>query len=121
VSVFKTAVVTCPAVPVQVEGELADGRWYFFRYRHGVAGLGIGATEEEACCREGRTNRVMGADLDGWMDATQVATALLCLLTDRAHEDHGLIPLLVSFDLAALVALVQAAMDAYDLAEAQGG
>jgi hypothetical protein len=39
---------TCRARPSQVEGKLVDGRWFYFRYRHGWASLGVGATLDEA-------------------------------------------------------------------------
>lgn len=35
--------LTCEACPVQIEGRLTDGRWFYFRYRYGVARLGIAA------------------------------------------------------------------------------
>lgn len=43
-----SAVVTCSAVPFQVEGTLLDGRSFYFRDRHGYASLGIGNTLQEA-------------------------------------------------------------------------
>lgn len=39
---------TCGGCPEQYEGRLIDGRFFYFRYRHGRAELGIGATLEDA-------------------------------------------------------------------------
>ena len=33
---------TCGACPVQIEGELTDGRKFYFRYRHAFASLAVG-------------------------------------------------------------------------------
>jgi len=33
---------TCGACPVQIEGELTDGRQFYFRYRHAHASLAVG-------------------------------------------------------------------------------
>lgn len=47
--------VTCEAVPVQIEGRLRDGRWFYFRSRFDYAVLGVsdegpeGAVEESIC------------------------------------------------------------------------
>lgn len=40
--------MTCFACPTQYEGRLRDGRWFYFRLRHGAARLGIGPDEGEA-------------------------------------------------------------------------
>lgn len=42
------AVVTCGLCPLQIEGELVDGRLFYFRSRHFTVQLGLGATEDEA-------------------------------------------------------------------------
>lgn len=39
---------TCTACPTQYEGQMADGRFFYFRYRHALAELGIGATLDDA-------------------------------------------------------------------------
>lgn len=39
---IKDAVWTCGACPVQIEGELTDGRRFYFRYRHAYATLAAG-------------------------------------------------------------------------------
>lgn len=40
--------VTCPAVPVQIEGHLTDGRWFYFNSRYDRALLGVGDTLQAA-------------------------------------------------------------------------
>lgn len=42
------AVMTCVACPEQYEGELVDGRAFYFRLRHGRAWLGAGVDQEHA-------------------------------------------------------------------------
>ena len=39
---------TTVACPVQIEGQLADGRWFYFRARYSHAGVGIGADLQRA-------------------------------------------------------------------------
>lgn len=43
---IKTQTLTCEACPEQYEGTLVDGRFFYFRYRHGVASLAVGDTPE---------------------------------------------------------------------------
>lgn len=52
---IRTAVQTCEACPDQWEGELADGRAFYFRYRGGIASLAIGADRDSVAgvCRPG--------------------------------------------------------------------
>jgi hypothetical protein len=44
VDAIATAVQTCECVPDQWEGRLKDGKYFYFRYRHGRASLAIGPT-----------------------------------------------------------------------------
>lgn len=53
-SVVRTFNVTCRSCPHQVEGEMLDGRVFYFRARHNHWTIGIGATPAdavEASCR----------------------------------------------------------------------
>lgn len=43
----KTLRVTCPSVPLQIEGAV-DGGYIYFRARHGHWQLGIGRSQDEA-------------------------------------------------------------------------
>jgi hypothetical protein len=64
---LETAELTCVAMPVQIEGKLRDGRWFYFRYRFGRAGIGIGRTEHEAVvdwCGDVGYGTNLGGDLD---------------------------------------------------------
>lgn len=45
---IRTSRVTCESAPAQIEGQLDDGRFFYFRARGRYAELGIGATAEEA-------------------------------------------------------------------------
>lgn len=38
--------LTCQACPVQWEGRLVDGRYFYFRYRSGWASLALGQSAE---------------------------------------------------------------------------
>lgn len=40
--------MTCGACPVQIEGRLDDGRYFYFRYRSGRARLGLGMDDHAA-------------------------------------------------------------------------
>lgn len=62
-----TAVMTCVACPVQIEGELHDGRRFYFRYRWGRAGVGIGATDYDAV-RDQRGDVEYGGEFSGDLD-----------------------------------------------------
>ena len=42
---------TCSACPTQYEGRLADGRWFYFRYRHGRAILGFSTGDDPQLVR----------------------------------------------------------------------
>ena len=44
----KSYTVTCNACPHQAEGELSDGRWFYFRARHEYWELSIAGTLDEA-------------------------------------------------------------------------
>jgi len=55
--------VTCNSCPHQVEGEMIDGRAFYFRARHGHWMIGIGATVDDAIgtCQE-NTETATGRD-----------------------------------------------------------
>ena len=44
--------MTCGACPSQWEGETADGKFVYIRYRHGWFGCGLGDTDYEAVLNE---------------------------------------------------------------------
>lgn len=56
---------TCAACPTQWEGTLTDGRWFYFRYRHGTVAMGVGYDLAEAIHNSWRHQAAYGDDLDG--------------------------------------------------------
>ena len=40
--------ITCGACPFQVEGQLSDGREFYFRYRSSLLRIGVGETHQGA-------------------------------------------------------------------------
>ncbi|HEU4540395.1 MAG TPA: hypothetical protein VFR23_04650 [Jiangellaceae bacterium] len=58
-------VQTCWGCPDQYEGRLADGRWFYFRYRYGWATLGLGADLGEAIGDRNRAGMDVGDNLRG--------------------------------------------------------
>ncbi len=78
--------LTCESCPTQWEGQLRDGRYFYFRYRFGHATLAVGATAGEVA---GRRSVVMpiGDNLAGTMDQDEYRATFLDLYesyrTDR--------------------------------------
>lgn len=70
-----TQELTCPSVPVQIQGHLTDGQWFYFRYRSGVVNLGFGDDQESAVkdtwTREGIT---YGGQWDGSLTVDEINT-----------------------------------------------
>ena len=56
---------TCSACPVQYEGQLVDGRYFYFRYRFGRATLGLGETPDDAVDDPNETSLAVGDSLRG--------------------------------------------------------
>lgn len=74
--------LTCPAAPTQYEGQLEDGRYYFFHYRYGRASLGLGTSVQEAIHDPHKVRRTYGDSLDGHMTEArfeEIAAELLSL------------------------------------------
>lgn len=75
------AVMTDPAMPEQYEGQLADGRWFYFRYRWGWAYVGVGDTLDAAVDSD-RYWKTYGGEYDGeWTDEATRNAAFAELLT----------------------------------------
>lgn len=83
--------MTCGSCPTQWEGQLHDGRHFYFRYRFSKASLAIGATAEEVSGRQSIAETV-GDDLDGTMDLDEYRASFLRLY-HRLAEDDGQTPL----------------------------
>lgn len=57
---------TCGACPSQWEGETADGRFVYARYRSGHMRVDVAANEQE--WTHGRDDCVYEEDFGGWLD-----------------------------------------------------
>ena len=61
--------MTCFACPTQYEGKLKDGRYFYFRYRHGYASLRLGTCAVAAVSGvSGETGMRIGDGLDGLLN-----------------------------------------------------
>lgn len=76
---------TCAACPTQWEGQLHDGRHFYFRYRHGNATLAIGDTRTDVAGRAD-TNILYGDILDGTLTDSEYHTLFLALADQMARE-----------------------------------
>lgn len=115
--------MTCPAVPVQFEGDLSDGSRFYFRYRFGEAALGTGPDDEAARSFEGRTWLSIGDDYDGSMTMEQFAATFLRLLVERVKTVPSLQGLLDAAGVLAQQELTAQALEAeqaYDQAMTHG-
>jgi hypothetical protein len=79
--------LTSIAAPMQYEGQLRDGRRYYFRYRWGIASLGIGASRAEAIADPNTVSVQIGDELDGYLNADQFEEVASRLLAQRADRD----------------------------------
>jgi hypothetical protein len=72
---------TCHGCPEQWEGQLNDGRRFYFRYRHGSAGLGIGLDPAAAAedWRRLESPRVGRGDR-GWFESNEERDAVFAEL-----------------------------------------
>lgn len=83
-----TAWWTSSRCPDQYEGRLHDGRWFYFRYRWGLAYVGIGATLGDAIGDE-HDQQAYGGYLDGeWPDTATRNRAFTRLLTAALARRH---------------------------------
>ncbi len=54
--------------PVQIEGRLKNGMYYYFRARHEGVSFGIADTEDKAVFNSGKFNRFCEHQFAGWID-----------------------------------------------------
>jgi hypothetical protein len=80
---------TSGACPEQYEGQLTDGRWFYFRYRFGWATLGLGPNIDTAVDNAHRSEGVgWGDKLQGEFDSTEDCTNVFSqLLVRRLNEE----------------------------------
>ncbi|MFC4911589.1 hypothetical protein [Actinomadura gamaensis] len=76
---------TCNAFPAQYEGELRDGRIWYFRYRHGEAELGIGPDLDAAIDDSMNPDHSVryGLESGGEIDSEAEFRALFVRLVER--------------------------------------
>ena len=78
---------TCESVPDQYQGRLRDGRWFYFRFRFGAAGLGVGATLDDAVLRSFDNMVPMEGDrYRGCFDDDQERDETFALLLDNLSQ-----------------------------------
>lgn len=69
------AEMTCAVCPVQYEGKLLDGRWFYFRYRFGWASLAVGPDYDTVMGRQD-VGMAVGDSLQGFFDADEQRDAV---------------------------------------------
>lgn len=62
---------TCYGCPMQAEGQLDDGRWFYFRYRWGHATFGVGADLVEAIRDENTAGMSYGDSYQGVLSSEE--------------------------------------------------
>lgn len=76
----KSSAQTCFGRPDAYEGELVDGRFFYFRYRYGMVGLSVG--EDESCAGE-RARMELGDNLAGVFSSRRERDAAFTMLLDE--------------------------------------
>lgn len=84
---------TCTACPTQYQGQMADGRWFYFRYRGGIADLGLGDTFDQAAEETFPRGQVpaisLGDRWDGYLSEEEFREVFMRLLALRGDRDAG--------------------------------
>lgn len=81
--------LTCPSVPTQYEGTLADGRIFYFRYRSGRAELGFGQTTDDAVMETidpATPSLLIGEEYDGHLTKDEFKQAFAELVERRVED-----------------------------------
>jgi hypothetical protein len=88
--VVTTLVRTCLRSPSQWEGQTADGRVVYVRYRWGCLSIGIGASLDDAVANSGKLfERQLGKPYDGSMEIDQLREATLGIIVwPESYETH---------------------------------
>lgn len=74
---------TCLGCPSQVEGTLKDGQRFYFRFRWGVANLGVGATHDEAIRDPASVSAEWGDEWAGVLSQKEFEALFMQLLPQR--------------------------------------
>lgn len=82
-----TCTMTLPRAPEEYEGQLTDGRWFYFRYRWGHASLGIGRDVDEAVDRSDDFTVCEGGENAGQWPDEATRDAVFTRLLDAALAD----------------------------------
>lgn len=77
-----TAVRTCDRSPTQYEGQLADGRFWYLRYRWGGLSVGVGADVDEAIGHDGASRVLDPEGWDGYLSHAEVDKLMPALLDE---------------------------------------
>lgn len=78
--------MTCGACPTQWEYTWPDGKYLYFRYRHGRLSIEVGRNETAFWGIHHRIASVhahIGDDLDGWMGDDEVLARIVSFLVDH--------------------------------------
>lgn len=78
-----TYTLTCGACPTQYEGTLHDGRCFYFRYRGGIASLGIGDSAAAAVADPNTVEDRIGDYLDGSMTEPEFREVMVRLAAEH--------------------------------------
>jgi hypothetical protein len=79
-----SAGVTCTGAPVQMDGTLADGRFWYFRSRGSHASLGVGRTPVVAVDDESLDIPIDGPEFTAsWLSPDDTVGAFFRLLSQR--------------------------------------
>ena len=81
--------VTCPSVPVQVDGELTDGTTFYFRYRFGSAALGFGPDLDTALQDSWSNCLTYGGKYGGSLMADQLNALFVLLYWQHPRHQAG--------------------------------
>lgn len=78
-----SSVQTCYGCPDQYEGKLIDGRWFYFRYRHGWASLAVSDDYNEVVGRSD-VGVAVGDGLQGVFEDAEQRDRIFAELLTRA-------------------------------------
>lgn len=84
---LSTCTQTCMACPTQYEGTLHDGRHWYYRYRHGVAFLGVARTLDQAVDDPLGEVEFIGGPLDGSLTEAEFRASFMRLALVRLDRD----------------------------------
>lgn len=89
---IKTSTMTCSACPVQIEGQLEDGRRFYFRYRYARAKLTAWKDRQGGRHAPGAVAAVVRDfpdrdEMHGYLDALEATELLASMAGDLPDDD----------------------------------